>query len=726
MKKLLSYLSIVLLTFGAVSGSVFCLITAFNIPATNGWLLMFLLIAAMICTCSVLFSHKWVWYLFCLLPVCFFVWYFLPQIKEGLALTVYRLSTEYAKAFENISVIRLSAFRENADATVFFAAIGAGLCILVCAYLQANDLQWGAIVATAPFLVASLIMLQTEPDVWCQVLLVGAYALILLSAVLRNYTPQKSGGATLLLAVPLVLVLLILVLFVSPKEYHRSDWSESLKEKAGTVADKIDIFQVDQKTGEIRIVSPVTAGLLGSHIWNKNLDRFDLSGVGPQKQLQARVMEVKASVTGSMYLRGSSMAVYEDNRWSALPDKAFEALSAFPQTMQLPVSGSGEVAIKTDRRAGIYYTPYTPVSFPENAQIVSDGYIKNPLQETQYGFQYAETFMQSEEYDTFVYQNYLNIPETTRNSLLSLNLSILDDNTVNLQTVSLNDAHHRAILTADFVRNSASYSLDTPRVPEGEDFTAWFLSESDTGYCVHFATAAVILLRMQHIPARFVTGYLVHVQEDEWTEVTEADAHAWVEYYTDGGWCMLDPTPAAIPESLPLQENKESSDQTPDPTPLQTEHTDEESENHDSQDTQEKDTNPAHSESRNGKAEGDAANATKANHVPMFVWFLAGIPLLLGLWNLIIRTARNRKISKGTAEARISALYHEILRLASLADQDVSDEIVQIAQQARFSNHTPTVQQSLTITQYYNQQRASLLQNTTLPGRLLYIIIFAI
>lgn len=57
-----------------------------------------------------------------------------------------------------------------------------------------------------------------------------------------------------------------------------------------------------------------------------------------------------------------------------------------------------------------------------------------------------------------------------------------------------------------------------------QDFASWFLTQSDTGYCVHFAAATAAMLRALDIPARMVTGYLVDAKADAWVEVTGENA----------------------------------------------------------------------------------------------------------------------------------------------------------------------------------------------------------
>ena len=82
--------------------------------------------------------------------------------------------------------------------------------------------------------------------------------------------------------------------------------------------------------------------------------------------------------------------------------------------------------------------------------------------------------------------------------------------------------------------------------PDAEDFALWFLREGERGYCVHFATAATVLLRAAGVPARYVTGYLTQTTAGKPVTVTGEDAHAWAEYYEPnlGLWLPLEATPA--------------------------------------------------------------------------------------------------------------------------------------------------------------------------------------
>ncbi len=85
-----------------------------------------------------------------------------------------------------------------------------------------------------------------------------------------------------------------------------------------------------------------------------------------------------------------------------------------------------------------------------------------------------------------------------------------------------------------------------------EDILTQFLKER-RGYCIHFATATVIFLRLNGIPARFVSGYLVTKYDplSGYQIVRRSDGHAWAEMLipTDEGyiWYPLDMTPLAMP-----------------------------------------------------------------------------------------------------------------------------------------------------------------------------------
>lgn len=105
---------------------------------------------------------------------------------------------------------------------------------------------------------------------------------------------------------------------------------------------------------------------------------------------------------------------------------------------------------------------------------------------------------------------------------------------------------------ADFFRRSQLvYTLEPPLL--GQDSVDEFLFETKAGFCEHFSSALVFLLRAAGVPARVVTGYqggdLNPV--DGKVTVRQSDAHAWAEVYlVDRGWVRVDPTALSAPGRL--------------------------------------------------------------------------------------------------------------------------------------------------------------------------------
>lgn len=104
--------------------------------------------------------------------------------------------------------------------------------------------------------------------------------------------------------------------------------------------------------------------------------------------------------------------------------------------------------------------------------------------------------------------------------------------------------------------SSGAYSLSLQRVPDGTDVVEYFLAESKTGYCVHYASAGVLILQSMGIPARYASGYVVKPRDFEnsggsyGVSVKDSAAHAWAEIYLDGiGWVPVEMTPGYEEES---------------------------------------------------------------------------------------------------------------------------------------------------------------------------------
>lgn len=122
----------------------------------------------------------------------------------------------------------------------------------------------------------------------------------------------------------------------------------------------------------------------------------------------------------------------------------------------------------------------------------------------------------------------------------------------------------------DYYQREIPYTLRPGATPRRQDFINYFLERNQKGYCAHFASAATLIFRYMGIPARYVEGYAVSYDEilegtlvqdavygdyyEGYSElgetalvevdITDADAHAWVEVYDEEkGWVVVEVTP---------------------------------------------------------------------------------------------------------------------------------------------------------------------------------------
>jgi transglutaminase-like putative cysteine protease len=103
-----------------------------------------------------------------------------------------------------------------------------------------------------------------------------------------------------------------------------------------------------------------------------------------------------------------------------------------------------------------------------------------------------------------------------------------------------------------FSRQGFGYTLEPP-LYDGADSIDAFMFGARLGFCEHYSSAFVFLMRAAGIPARVVLGY----QGGEYNAlgdyyiVRQSDAHAWAEVWIkDRGWLRVDPTAAVAPARI--------------------------------------------------------------------------------------------------------------------------------------------------------------------------------
>ena len=108
----------------------------------------------------------------------------------------------------------------------------------------------------------------------------------------------------------------------------------------------------------------------------------------------------------------------------------------------------------------------------------------------------------------------------------------------------------------DRLHEGYTYTLDLSAIPPDSDPVEAFLFETRQGHCEFFASAMTLMARSLGVEARMIGGFLAddYSPTSKSYTVRAADAHAWVEVYTNADdWTLLDPTPGGGREAVQSQ-----------------------------------------------------------------------------------------------------------------------------------------------------------------------------
>ncbi len=161
-------------------------------------------------------------------------------------------------------------------------------------------------------------------------------------------------------------------------------------------------------------------------------------------------------------------------------------------------------------------------------QIVSDVSVASPEQLRQAGSNYPEWLRTSA----------LAVPPTLPARVAALAQQL---------TAEATTPYDKAVAIEQHLRQRLRYDDQRPAPPADVDWVDYMLFETDAAYCDDFASAMVLLLRTQGIPARFVQGFAPGepAADGRTTVVRARHAHSWPEVYFPGyGWQRFEPTAA--------------------------------------------------------------------------------------------------------------------------------------------------------------------------------------
>lgn len=517
-------------------------------------------------------------------------------------------------------------------------------------------------------LVPCFILVNTLPSLVCLFIAIASLIALYISKNTRKFRPSQGGVIAAISFGTMLVVMAILLAFNPIEKYERFDWQENLLQ---SIENGFNIDDGRKTTTEKNLNE-----IKGSHEEKENL-----SDISPLTQTHTPVMTVTSAVGGNIYLKGTAYADYRDNTWSIISDNdaARYPQDFVPFTATIGNNALTDTRVHTLNKSKIAYVPYFLESLPDNLNSVADVCVKNDTDKNEFNYShypfYAENTYrynnsaEAEDYKAFVYDTYLEIPRKTQIELRRIadQEGFLDSEL----TVS-----EKIEMVKNYISNSKTYSLKTPKMPSGKDFATWFLNESDTGYCVHFATAGTLMLRALGIPARYVTGYYATAYANQTVTVTTDDAHAWVEYYSDtAGWIPLECTPSSFQPARYVGSQRASGGTQPttvEPTTAPT-----------------APTNGTVSHST--KPKNDSKSSFEFNGFTIAMMSLGIVALALIVIfsrRIIITKKRKQRFETGRNNKRAICIYKELKNLTKISHILITDEVKSVYEKARFSNHT--------------------------------------
>ncbi len=621
---------------------------AFGLQADWNHLLLACGLLALLASLSMLPKRAWILSLTALVLAVFLAVWQWEALWRSVQAVVWGATSQYAQAFPKVAVMGTEG-----DSLFFLCLLALPLAWLTAWVVCRQGHVLFLFLACGPVLVLVLAIVDLAPVFWL-VLLVFGLLLLLLSSRVRERSANEAGRLVWWLILPASILITSITVLWPPADYERQDWSEVLQEFAeGTF-----------RLGEAMEALPgkVTAMLPALE---KPLDQVDLGRLGPKILTGRPVLRAKAQ-DSQYFLRGASLGIYEDNTWKPADRTRYPETSR-PEAGRITAQGTKTLEVETLRTEDVIYTAYMVTLPPETAAAVDDVCLENAgkLRSYQVGYQWIDTVIQTPEYENYVNQEYTQVPPELGRELESF-----------LARQGWTGGSPEELV--GLIHSLAVYDLNTAAVPRGEDFILHFL-ETGRGYCVHFATAVTMLLRTQGIPARYVTGYSVSGPTDQWIDVTEDDAHAWVEYYaeTQGQWYPLEATPSAYRDhgqAAPAPEAP-AEPQTPDQVP---------------EDPEEGPEPPVPEESETPFQEEPLTKPVQGEQKSSRLWLLL-LPCLVLLvlirrWTTVWR--RKERCRKGHPNRRALALWRWLVHLAREEGVSIEEELICLAEKARFSQHT--------------------------------------
>ncbi len=597
---------------------------------------------------SLCFTIKRVWIIvpIVILGYLGYGWYY-GSLRECTFDFLYIISKRYDNAY-GCGVLLLNESRPiYSNISIVFRSFALlGSAIITWATCKKQSSYW-ILTYSLLCLVPCCVITNTVAEKWC--LFLWIYSVVLF--MITNHTRRKIFGSSITLGiyctVPLLVAITLLFTFVPKETYNGQGRADALLDRFE------DIFQA----------SDSSSGGGGLHTQST----VDLSTLGDRKERNIPVMYLTVPESGTYYLRGEVYSEYNGTQWIAN-----EKMTKLP--WRNGTATDKEISIRTRFEHDMLYVPYCA-----DPAILSEGdrLLPNPDRLKEYSYVcYKEGTSLTESISPALTTAMTGLPADTFlwvNDFINQSVSQMDN-----RPTFFTDEQAVSFIE-DLVRSSAVYDLSPEQMdPSYSDFVQWFMEKGESGYCVHFAASAAVLLRASGIPARYVTGYVVEAQANRETTVYQRNSHAWVEYWTvNKGWQILDATPAGEEEPEPTttmtEESTEPSTSTAEEEPTETEPP----------------TEPT-TEDQKTVLPGDDSESNSSLYLWHFLkWILIlGLPIALFLVQRKVRLILwERKLTKASKKEQTLLLWNRSLKFSKILKQKPDHKLKQIAEKAKFSQH---------------------------------------
>ena len=340
------------------------------------------------------------------------------------------------------------------------------------------------------------------------------------------YKRQISAACiTFIQAIPIMLVLFLVIPRISPL------WHISMPQKSGV-------------TG-----------------FSDSMTPGDFSNLAKSQGTAFRVIfaDNKVPLATERYWRGLVLDQFDGRKWSSLELNQFSGLLVSGRAphprWDLHVFNTSDnykyqVLLEPHQQRWLF-TLAAPILIESNLSKV--GFSKNLLGVSRFPINSRSQYSVTSVKDFLYAPDSLTRDSFSRNTFLPAGFNPQTKNLVQkwlFEGSSQEEIIQRAL---SLYNRSFSYTLQPPSL--GRHTVDEFLFSTQRGFCEHFASSFVVLMRNAKIPARVVVGYQggQYIQDNNYLLVKQADAHAWAEVWIEGeGWRRIDPTASVAPQRIEL------------------------------------------------------------------------------------------------------------------------------------------------------------------------------